>query len=145
MKALDQLENRLVEHWQRKESRKTWQEWIKWLEQIQCPLRVDRPEKVSSGDRINYQTFLQFCETALARLPDCESNLTTPNLVEAHSLCLLSNSRQNAVLPRLQNNCFVVEQLFLFWYMMRHNFSSWFVSNTFESKHHHHKAHSKKY
>ena len=35
MKALDQLEKRLIEHWQRKESWKTWQEWIKWLEQIQ--------------------------------------------------------------------------------------------------------------
>ena len=33
MKALDQLEKRLIEHWQRKESRKTWQDWIKWLEQ----------------------------------------------------------------------------------------------------------------
>ena len=89
MKALDQLEKRLIEHWQRKESRKTWQDWIKWLEQIQCPLRVDRPEKVSPEDRINYQTFLHFCETALARLPDWESKLTTPNWVEAHSLCLL--------------------------------------------------------
>tara|TARA_Y200000002_G_scaffold374763_1_gene375984 strand:+ start:321 stop:1520 length:1200 start_codon:yes stop_codon:yes gene_type:complete len=89
MKALDQLENRLLEHWQRKESRKTWQEWFKWLEQIQCPLRVDRPEQVSPVAQINYQTFLHFCETALARLPDWESKLTTPNWVEAHNLCLL--------------------------------------------------------
>ena len=66
MNALDQLENQLIEHWQRKESRKTWQEWLKWLEQIQCPLRVDQPEKVSPGDQINYQTFLHFSETALA-------------------------------------------------------------------------------
>ena len=89
MKALYQLENQLIEHWQRKESRKTWQEWLKWLEQIQCPLRVDQPEKVSPGDQINYQTFLHFSETALAHLPDWESKLTTLNWVEAHDLCLL--------------------------------------------------------
>ena len=59
------------------------------MEQIQCPLRVDRPEQVSPVAQINYQTFLHFCETALARLPDWESKLTTPNWVEAHNLCLL--------------------------------------------------------
>jgi hypothetical protein len=89
MKALDQLEYRLFEHWQRKVTHKTWQEWFQWLEEIHCPLRVDRPEKVALEDRINFQTFLRFCETALARMPDWESKLTTPNWVEAHNLCLL--------------------------------------------------------
>lgn len=99
MKVVDQLEQRLLEHWRRQESRKTWQEWMQWLQSVQCPLRLERPEQVAPGDRLNFQTLLHFCSTALARLPDWESKLTTPNWLESHQLRLLPLSWQEGRSP----------------------------------------------
>jgi hypothetical protein len=89
MKLLDMLEKRLLEHLRRQESRKTWQQWMEWLQTVGCPIQLPRPEKVSPVEQLNFQRFVLYCESALARHNDWQTKFSTPGWLQSHQLVVI--------------------------------------------------------
>lgn len=92
MTPLEKLESRLLEHWQGKESKKSWREWVQWLNRVGLNIQVNPPSQMSSQQKINYQTFLKNSEEALKHHPEWLPQLTAPSWLISHELIVFPSA-----------------------------------------------------
>tara|TARA_Y100001970_G_C14182051_1_gene830367 strand:- start:999 stop:1883 length:885 start_codon:yes stop_codon:yes gene_type:complete len=74
---LDALEERLLQNLIEQETKKNWDEWLKWLSDIDGPVDFEKPINLPDR-RFSFQTLLSFCEKQLIKYPDWQARFSTP-------------------------------------------------------------------
>jgi len=62
--------------WNRKQ-KKTWEDWLQWLADLDCPLEFEKPLQIPNQP-FSFQTWLNACDQQLNQHPDWQARLTTP-------------------------------------------------------------------
>ena len=75
--TLDALEERLQQYMLEQETKKTWDGWIQWLAEIDCPITFEKPLQIPNRP-FNFQTWLTSCEQQLNQDPEWQARLSTP-------------------------------------------------------------------
>ncbi len=102
MKAVGILEDQLPEHWQNLETKKSWDQWKKWLQDAGLSIPLVPKTKIVPSEKINYQLFLSLCEDSLDNHPEWLKKLTTPRWLHEQNIIVLptnfsSESSQNSL------------------------------------------------
>ena len=74
---LDTLEERLLQFLLEQETNKTWDDWLQWMADLDCPLEFEKPLKIPNRP-FSFQTWLDACEQQLSQHPDWQARLSTP-------------------------------------------------------------------
>ena len=74
---LEALEERLLQFLLEQETKKTWEDWQKWLDDLDCPLRFEKPHQIPNRP-FSFQTWLMACDHQLSQHPDWQARLSTP-------------------------------------------------------------------
>ena len=74
---LDALEERLQQYMLEQETKKTWDGWIQWLAEIDCPITFEKPLQIPNRP-FSFQTWLTSCEQQLNQYPEWQARLITP-------------------------------------------------------------------
>ena len=74
---IDALEERLLQFLLEQETKKTWEDWLQWLADLDCPLEFEKPLHIPNRP-FSFQTWLNACDQQLNQHPDWQARLTTP-------------------------------------------------------------------
>ena len=74
---IDALEERLLQFLLEQETKKTWEDWLQWLADLDCPLEFEKPLQIPNRP-FSFQTWLNACDQQLNQHPDWQARLTTP-------------------------------------------------------------------
>ena len=74
---IDALEERLLQFLLEQETKKTWEDWLQWLADLDCPLKFEKPLQIPNRP-FSFQTWLNACDQQLNQHPDWQARLTTP-------------------------------------------------------------------
>ena len=86
--VLDALEERLQQFLLEQETKKTWDDWIKWLEEIDCPIKFEKPIQIPNRP-FSFQTWLASCEKQLNHFPEWQAKAKYSSLAnEATDYCI---------------------------------------------------------
>ena len=67
-KIITALEERLLQYMIEQETKKTWDGWIKWLAEIDCPISFEKPVQIPNLP-FSFQTLLTSCEKQIDKYP----------------------------------------------------------------------------
>ena len=87
---LDALEERLQQFLLEQETKKTWDGWIQWLADIDCPLTFEKPLQIPNRP-FSFQTWLASCEQQLSQNPDWQARLSTPAWLKRQQITVIPN------------------------------------------------------
>ena len=87
---LDALEERLQQFLLEQETKKTWDDWIKWLAEIDCPIKFEKPLQIPNRP-FSFQTWLASCENQLNHFPEWQARLSTPAWLKRQQITVLPN------------------------------------------------------
>ena len=87
---LDALEERLQKFLLEQETKKTWDDWIKWLAEIDCPIKFEKPLQIPNRP-FSFQTWLASCDKQLNHFPEWQARLTTPAWLKRQQITVLPN------------------------------------------------------
>ena len=87
---LDALEERLQQFLLEQETKKTWDDWIKWLAEIDCPIKFEKPLQIPNRP-FSFQTWLASCEKQLNHFPEWQARLSTPAWLKRQQITVLPN------------------------------------------------------
>ena len=73
----DALEERLLQFLLEQETKKTWEDWLQWLADLDCPLEFEKPLQIPNRP-FSFQTWLNACDQQLNQHPDWQVRLSTP-------------------------------------------------------------------
>ena len=73
----DALEERLLQYLLEQETKKTWEDWLQWLVDLDCPLSFEKPLQIPNRP-FSFQTWLTACEQQLIPHPEWQARLSTP-------------------------------------------------------------------
>ena len=88
--VLDALEERLQQFLLEQETKKTWDDWIKWLAEIDCPIKFEKPLQIPNRP-FSFQTWLASCEKQLNNFPEWQARLSTPAWLKRQQITVLPN------------------------------------------------------
>ena len=88
--VLDALEERLQQFLLEQETKKTWDDWIKWLEELDCPIKFEKPIQIPNRT-FSFQTWLASCEKQLNNFPEWQARLSTPAWLKRQQITVLPN------------------------------------------------------
>jgi len=91
---LDALEERLQQYMLEQETKKTWDGWIKWLAEIECPITFEKPLQIPNRP-FSFQTWLTSCEQQLNQHPEWQARLSTPAWLKRQQITVLPNFIQS--------------------------------------------------
>ena len=74
---IDALEERLLKFLLEQETKKTWEDWLQWLADLDCPLEFEKPLHIPNRP-FSFQTWLNACDQQLNQHPDWQARLATP-------------------------------------------------------------------
>jgi len=86
----DALEERLQQYMLEQETKKTWDGWIQWLAEIDCPIKFEKPLQIPNRP-FNFQTWLSSCEKQLDQQPEWQARLSTPAWLKRQQITVLPN------------------------------------------------------
>ena len=87
---LDALEERLQKFLLEQETKKTWDDWIKWLTEIDCPIKFEKPLQIPNRP-FSFQIWLASCEKQLNHFPEWQARLSTPAWLKRQQITVLPN------------------------------------------------------
>ena len=85
---LDALEERLQQYMLEQETKKTWDGWIQWLAEIECPITFEKPLQIPNRP-FSFQTWLASCEQQLNQYPEWQARLSTPAWLKRQQITVL--------------------------------------------------------
>ena len=85
---LDALEERLQQYMLEQETKKTWDSWIQWLAEIDCPITFEKPLQIPNRP-FSFQTWLASCEQQLNQHPEWQARLSTPAWLKRQQIKVL--------------------------------------------------------
>ena len=85
---LDALEERLQQYMLEQETKKTWDGWIQWLAEIDCPITFEKPLQIPNRP-FSFQTWLASCEQQLNQHPEWQARLSTPAWLKRQQITVL--------------------------------------------------------
>ena len=88
--VLDALEERLQQFLLEQETKKTWDDWIKWLAEIDCPITFEKPLQIPNRP-FSFQIWLASCEKQLNQFPEWQARLCTPAWLKRQQITVLPN------------------------------------------------------
>ena len=91
---LKALEERLQKYMLEQETKKTWDGWLLWLTEIECPISFDKPIQIPNRP-FNFQIWLASCEKQLNENPEWQAKLTTPAWIKRHQINISPNFLQS--------------------------------------------------
>ena len=91
---LDALEERLQQYMLEQETKKTWDGWIQWLAEIECPITFEKPLQIPNRP-FSFQTWLTSCEQQLNQHPEWQARLSTPAWLKRQQITVLPNFIQS--------------------------------------------------
>ena len=91
---LDALEERLQQYMLEQETKKTWDEWIQWLAEIDCPITFEKPLQIPHRP-FRFQTWLTSCEHQLNQYPEWQARLSTPAWLKRQQITIFPNFIQS--------------------------------------------------
>jgi len=92
---LDVLEERLQQYMLEQETKKTWDGWIQWLAEIDCPITFEKPLQIPSR-AFSFQTWLTSCEQQLNQYPEWQARLSTPAWLKRQQITVFPNIIQSS-------------------------------------------------
>lgn len=98
---LDALEERLQQYMLEQETKKTWDGWIQWLDEIECPITFEKPLQIPNRP-FSFQTWLTSCEEQLIQYPEWQARLTTPAWLKRQQINVFPNFIQSVDKKTLQ-------------------------------------------
>ena len=87
---LDALEERLQQYMLEQETKKTWDGWIQWLAEIDCPITFEKPLQIPNRP-FSFQTWLTSCEDQLNQYPEWQARLSTPAWLKRQQITVFPN------------------------------------------------------
>ena len=87
---LDALEERLQQYILEQETKKTWDGWIQWLAEIDCPITFEKPLQIPNRP-FSFQTWLTSCEHQLNQYPEWQARLSTPAWLKRQQITVFPN------------------------------------------------------
>ena len=66
---IDALEERLLQYLLEQETKKTWEDWLQWLVDLDCPLSFEKPLQIPNRP-FSFQSWLTACEQQLIQHPE---------------------------------------------------------------------------
>ena len=87
---LDALEERLQQYMLEQETKKTWDGWIQWLAEIDCPITFEKPLQIPNRP-FSFQTWLTSCEQQLDQYPEWQARLSTPAWLKRQQITVFPN------------------------------------------------------
>jgi len=91
---LDALEERLQLYMLEQETKKTWEEWIQWLTEIDCPIKFEKPLQIPNRP-FSFQMWLTSCEQQLNNYPEWQARLSTPAWLKRQQITVFPNFIQS--------------------------------------------------
>ena len=91
---LDALEERLQQYMLEQETKKTWDGWIQWLAEIDCPITFEKPLQIPNRP-FSFQTWLTSCEQQLNQYPEWQARLSTPAWLKRQQITVFPNFIQS--------------------------------------------------
>ena len=88
--VLDVLEERIQQFLLEQETKKTWDDWIKWLAEIDCPIKFEKPLQIPNRP-FSFQTWLASCDKQLNTFPEWQARLSTPAWLKRQQITVLPN------------------------------------------------------
>ena len=88
--TLDALEERLQQYMLEQETKKTWDGWIQWLAEIDCPITFEKPLQIPNRP-FSFQTWLTSCEDQLNQYPEWQARLSTPAWLKRQQITVFPN------------------------------------------------------
>ena len=85
---LDALEERLQQYMLEQETKKTWDGWIQWLAEIDCPITFEKPLQIPNRP-FSFQTWLASCEQQLNQHPEWQARLSTPAWLKRQQITVI--------------------------------------------------------
>ena len=85
---IDALEERLMQYLLEQETKKTWEEWLQWLDDLDCPLTFEKPLKIPNRP-FSFQTWLTACEHQLIPHPEWQARLSTPAWLKRQQITVM--------------------------------------------------------
>ncbi len=97
---LETLDDKLQQYWLEQETKKTWEEWMQWLQDLDCPLNLDRPLDIPDRP-FSFRTMFTASEPQLRQHSDWMTRLTTPTWLRRQQIVIMPNllKRGNVVSP----------------------------------------------
>ena len=92
---LDALEERLQQYMLEQETKKTWDGWIQWLAEIECPITFEKPLQIPNRP-FSFQTWLTSCEQQLNQYPEWQARLSTPAWLKRQQITVFPNIIQSS-------------------------------------------------
>ena len=92
---LDALEERLQQYMLEQETKKTWDGWIQWLAEIDCPITFEKPLQIPNLP-FSFQTWLTSCEHQLNQYPEWQARLSTPAWLKRQQITVFPNFIQSS-------------------------------------------------
>jgi len=92
------LEERLLKNLLVQETKKSWDEWIQWLVDLDCTLTFEKPINIPNRP-FSFQTWLAACEKQLINHPDWQARFSTPEWLIRQRVTIIPN-----ILKRADNN-----------------------------------------
>ncbi len=86
---LDTLEERLLQFLLEQETKKTWEDWLQWMADLDCPLEFEKPLQIPNRP-FSFQTWLDACEQQLSQHPDWQARLSTPAWLKRQQITVIS-------------------------------------------------------
>ncbi|MBG56451.1 MAG: hypothetical protein CL935_04925 [Deltaproteobacteria bacterium] len=87
---LKALEERLQKFVLEQETKKTWDGWLQWIAEIDCPITFKKPAQIPNRP-FSFQTWLASCENQLREHPEWQTRLTTPAWLKRQQINVLPN------------------------------------------------------
>ena len=89
--TIDALEERLMQFMLEQETKKTWDEWMQWLADLDCPLKLEKPLQLPNLP-FSFQTWLVSCEQQLIQYPEWQARLSTPAWLKRQKITVIPNT-----------------------------------------------------
>lgn len=86
----DALEERLLQYLLEQETKKTWEDWLQWLVDLDCPLSFEKPLQIPNRP-FSFQTWLTACEQQLIQHPEWQARLSTPAWLKRQQITVMPN------------------------------------------------------
>ena len=85
---LEALEERLLQFLLEHETKKTWEDWLQWLDDLDCPLTFEKPHQIPNRP-FSFQTWLTACDRQLSQHPDWQARLSTPDWLKRQQITIV--------------------------------------------------------
>jgi len=85
---LNTLEERLLQFLLENETKKTWEDWLQCMADLDCPIEFEKPIKIPNSP-FSFQTWLDACEKQLSRHPEWQAKLSTPAWLKRQQITVI--------------------------------------------------------